>query len=219
MCKSVERKIAAGFITGSTVFLLLIFVTNLCHYHYRMNADTASEAILGEVIWNSGQIIPDTWYPSTETRIISTPDLAALFYGVTGNLVLSSGLACCMMTILILLAIWYFAKSVELGKTGKMLMVFLCLMIPSGFIMLELLYLFAGYYAIHTAALFATLAIYVSLIKRRNAAYKLSGGYFTCLPAGIAGRERNTGYLWSVVWDRIDQKQLLVLSEGNCREA
>ena len=42
--------------------------------------------------------------------------------------------------------------------------------------MLELIYLFAGYYAIHTVIFFVTLAMYASLLKRRNIVYKFIGG-------------------------------------------
>ena len=66
---------------GILIFILLIVYTNLCHYNYKMNADIGSEAVLGELIWESKQLLPDTWYPSTEARVISTPNVAALFYG------------------------------------------------------------------------------------------------------------------------------------------
>ena len=176
MGKYTEQKITAGLLAGNVVFLLLIFVTNLFHYNYHMNADIASETILGEVIWKSRQIIPDTWYPSTEVRVISIPNLSAIFYGFTGNMVLASGLACCMMTILIFLSILYFSKAVGMKKADGLLMGALCLIIPSAFIMLEVLYLFAGYYAICTVVFFVTLAMYASFLGRRNMVYKLSGG-------------------------------------------
>ena len=183
MRKSTEQKITAGLLTGSVFFLLLIIITNLFHYNYHMNADIASETILGEVIWKSRQIIPDTWYPSTEVRVISIPNLSAIFYGFTGNMVLASGLACCMMTILIFLSILYFSKAVGMKKADGLLMGALCLIIPSAFIMLEVLYLFAGYYAICTVVFFVTLAMYASFLGRRNIVYKLSGGGVFCLPS------------------------------------
>lgn len=174
--KITEKKLKSGLLIGITGILLLIFLTNLFHYNYHMNADIASETILGEVIWKSRQLIPDTWYPSTEVRIISVPNMAALFFGMTEDMVLSAGMACCMMTVLILLSILCFSKLAGMKKMSGLLMAFLCLAIPSGFIMLELLYLFAGYYAIHVVVCFFTLGIYALFIKKRKIAYKLSGG-------------------------------------------
>ena len=98
---------------GILIFILLIVYTNLCHYNYKMNADIGSEAVLGELIWESKQLLPDTWYPSTEARVISTPNVAALFYGITGNMNLSMGLACCFMTVLIVCGIVFFCKRGE----------------------------------------------------------------------------------------------------------
>ena len=84
---------------------VMICAVNLFHYNYRMNSDIASEALLGKEIWERGQLLPDTWYSSTEARVISTPNLAALFYGMTKDMALSMGLSCCCMTALILFSI------------------------------------------------------------------------------------------------------------------
>lgn len=145
---------------GALIFVLLIFYTNLFHYNYKMNADIGSEAVLGELIWKSKQVLPDTWYPSTEARIISTPNIAALFYGMTGNMTLSMGLGCCFMTVLIVLGMLFFCNKANVKGIHCILAVFLGLAIPTDFTFLELVYVFAGYYAIQTAILFFTLGIY-----------------------------------------------------------
>ena len=61
------------------LFLLIIGVVNLQHFNYKMNADIASDAILGKLIWEEKQIIPRSWYVANELRIICTPNLSALF--------------------------------------------------------------------------------------------------------------------------------------------
>lgn len=175
MDKSTERKVTAALWTGIIIFLLLIFMANLFHFHYCMNADIASDVILGELIWNSGELIPKTWYVANELRLICTPNVAALFYGLTGNMTLAAGLACCTMTVLSLLAVLYFAKAAGMKKMSGRMMGFLCLIIPSGFIMLELLYLFAAYYAIHMVIFFVTLGMYVSFLRKCKIACKPAG--------------------------------------------
>ena len=47
---------------GIVLFLGLIFLTNLLHFNYMMNADLASDAVLARLIWTSKEIIPSTWY-------------------------------------------------------------------------------------------------------------------------------------------------------------
>lgn len=66
--------------------VIIIFVTNIAHYNYKMNSDIGAETVLGRLIWGSREIIPSSWYSSTETRIIAIPQVAALFYGMTGDM-------------------------------------------------------------------------------------------------------------------------------------
>ncbi|MBO5055783.1 MAG: hypothetical protein J6C64_05435 [Lachnospiraceae bacterium] len=150
---------------GLVCFVIAIFIINLFHFNYRMNADIASDTILGSLIWESGQVIPDTWYVANEVRIICTPNVSALFYGLCHNMTLSMGLACCVMTVMILLSIFYFLKSIGIERKYRLIMEFTALMIPTGFIALELSYLFTSYYAVHIVALFFTLAVYGEYMK------------------------------------------------------
>ncbi len=142
---------------GLVCFIFAVFITNLFHFNYKMNADIASEAVLGRLIWETGQILPDGWYGSNEVRILCAPNIAALFYGVTHNMNLSMGLACCVMTLLVLFSIAAFCRFIGMGRRYSLLMTFLCLMIPGSFVSLELTCLFASYYAIHVVVLFFTL--------------------------------------------------------------
>ena len=36
---------------GLVCFISAVFITNLFHFNYKMNADIASEAVLGRLIW------------------------------------------------------------------------------------------------------------------------------------------------------------------------
>ena len=166
MQSRVKRVIFATGIIFILMLLLCVILTNLFHYNYKMNSDIGAEAVLGRLIWDSKEIIPASWYPSTETRIIATPQVAALFYGLTGNMDLSMGLACCTMTIGIVLAIWFFMKKAGSGRISCLLMCLFCLGFAGNIIILELLYVFAGYYAIHVIAFFFILNCYSSLLQK-----------------------------------------------------
>ncbi len=153
---------------GIVLFLGLIFLTNLLHFNYMMNADLASDAVLARLIWTSKEIIPSTWYIAAETRIIGTPNIAALFYGMTGNMVFAEGMACCLMTVFIVISIVFFGKKADLKRLEIDLLVLLGLALPVNKVILELLYLFASYYAVHTAILFFTLGVYAESIKKEK---------------------------------------------------
>lgn len=186
--KKKESIIRIEFTTAALIFFIFIVYTNLFHYNYKMNADIGSEAILGELIWKSGELLPGTWYPSTEVRVISTPNVAALFYGITGNMVLSMGLGCCFMTVLIVMGILFFCRKASMGGICPALMVFLSLAIPVNFTFLELVYVFAGYYAIQTAILFFTLGIFIDLLHGGKIKYGwLLAGLSAALLLGFQG--------------------------------
>lgn len=154
---------------GILIFLTLICLANIFHYNFRMNADIASEALLGQLIWDSGQWIPESWYSSTEVRIIGTANLSALFYGITGNLGLSMGLACVSAALLIGYSMIFLMREALGGvKSHWILMAFLMLALPADYSLLEVLYLFAGYYAGHTAVLFLTLGVYGGILRRKS---------------------------------------------------
>ncbi len=107
---------------GIIVFLILLFWTNIFHFNYRMNADIASEALLGRLIWESGQIVPDSWYPSTEIRILGTANIASIFYGLFGNMNLAMGAACVCGVVLIIFCVMFFSLNVVEGG-GKIQLV------------------------------------------------------------------------------------------------
>ena len=141
---------------------------NIAHFNYRLNADIASDVVLTGLIWNSGEICPSTWYVANELRIICTPNVAAIIYGITQDAVLSMGIACSVMTMAIAISIYLFMRSINASKTVCLGMVLLSLMLPACFDSLELLYLFASYYAIHVVLLFLAITTYAKCIHDKT---------------------------------------------------
>lgn len=171
--KETNRIIVCGVLGIITmVYLALIGCVNVQHFNYKMNSDIGAEAVLARLIWNSGEMVPSTWISSTETRIIATPQLAALFYGWTGDMNLGLGLACCVMTIGILLAIWCFMKKAGFRTESCLLMCVLSLALSGNMTILELLYLFASYYGIHVITFFFIMNCYAMLICWSEGEYK-----------------------------------------------
>lgn len=173
---------------GIIVFMTLIFTVNLVHYTYRLNADIGSETVLGKLIWETKQPIPASWYPSSELRLISTPNVAALFYGLTHNAVLAAGLACCFMTLGIVFSSYVFLSALKMDWADKLLMIFLVLMLPGSFAALELVYLFAAYYGIHVIVLFLTLGFYHNCLQGKISRRMLIILLILALLLGIQGQ-------------------------------
>lgn len=151
--------------SGIFLFLLFIFMVNRYHFTAHLNADMASDVLLAQLMWDKKEIVPQSWYAASELRLIQTPNLSALFYGLSGDVVLAAGWSCCGMTLGILFSLWYFMNGIGVEGIYKLLMVFLCLMLPCSFISLELLYLYASYYAAHVVILFLTLGFYQRCLR------------------------------------------------------
>ena len=154
---------------GILVFLICICITNLFHFNYKINADIGADAMLGTLMWETKELRPDLWYYSTEVRMFGTLDFSAVFNGLTHNMILSQGLACCVMTVLLLLSAGWFGKASGWKTTETMLFVFMGLAIPANPDILELLYIYCCYYGLHMIVLFLTLGVYAGSIGRRKA--------------------------------------------------
>lgn len=174
--KVMVKPTAFSLLIGKIVIVILFFMissVNLFHFCYRMNADIAAEAMLADLICESGEWIPGTWYPSTELRIFGTPNLAALFCGFTGSMNLAMGISCTLMTAFIMAGIYYLTVQLGMEREKRLLFLILCVVLPNRFVILELMFLFASYYGIHVIGLFFILGIYVKTIRTNERAERM----------------------------------------------
>ena len=144
----------------------IIFSVNLFHYTYKMNADIAAEGILARLIAESGQWMPDSWYVGNEVRLFNVANLAALLYGITGSMILSMGIACCIAACGVVGSAFFLMSSLRLEPAQKALFVLLCMVLPNNYVVAELFYLFAGYYTPVIIVLFLTMGIYAGFLRR-----------------------------------------------------
>lgn len=147
--------------------LLVLIYANLAHYTAHLDADYASEAILAREIALNHLSTPETWYGSTETRIIYPANLAAIFYLITGNMNLSMGIACSVYAIVLIGCMYAFYH--RIGLRGAAL--WSAVMLP--FILtvnqhdaLQMYVLYAGYYLPVIATTFLTLTFYVEYLQK-----------------------------------------------------
>lgn len=174
-------------ILGITLFLVFIFYCNLFNYNSYMNSDIASEVLLAREIATTHQWIPETWIRSSETRVIAMPQVSALFYLITNNMVLSSGIACCVISVLVVFSILYFGYSIKLGRTSSLLLIFLCLCLVANENMASLFFLRACYYSFHVIALFLALATISRIYSGRSFWGSLVISYLLSFLLGLQG--------------------------------
>lgn len=163
-----NRWIKYGLWVMTSVLCGLIVWVNFAHFCYKMNSDIASEAVLARLIWNTKELIPASWIPSSEVRVIETPQIASLFYGITGSMNLSMSITALLLLCGILVSLILFLRKTELEANARAITIFLCLALPGNMIIMECLYFFACYYAVHVIVFFITLYGYCELLNDRN---------------------------------------------------
>lgn len=188
--KFIFKRCITGVLILSIVFvIILIAVINIYHINYNMNADIAAEGLLARLISDTGEWIPKSWYRSSEARIIATANIMSLFYGITKNLGLSMGLGCLTMTILICCSLFYVAGVFKIKINQKLLLILMALVFPASTNIAELLYIFAGYYGVHTVVLFITLRFFVEFSRNemRSKYFKIILSFMLAFALGLQG--------------------------------
>ena len=157
------------------IVLVSIFIfINLFRYKQGLNADVAAEGLLAKEIWDTKQWIPDTWYTSTETKIISTANWSALFYGLTGSMCQAMGWGCILGMFFLLLSVGYFANVLKFNGIQKLLLIALCLLLPNSLAEIQMIYTHASYYVVYLTLFFLTLGWYVCLLKNEQKIWGIS---------------------------------------------
>lgn len=151
-------------ILGWVILILVILVIgilsyiNIFHFNYKMNSDLASNVQLARLMWQYKTIIPKSWIFSSEIIIINPATLAAIIYGLLGNMNLSMGLSCCLFMYIECALLYRLCRCLKMSKISSCLTVLTFLVIPGNMTNLENLFLFAAYYSeyIITILLFLT---------------------------------------------------------------
>ena len=167
-----QKSITETFLTVllATVLAVLFFIhadINIGHYNARINADIASETLLGPVIYENGFRTPSTWYSSTGVRIISPPVLASFIYPLTGNnMNLAQGISCIIFGVVLIALMLIYLKQLNLG-TIESLAAAVIILSSSRLdgISQSILFCWASYYASYFIVMLIILIIYNISLK------------------------------------------------------
>lgn len=173
-----NRKNIREYFWGCAVFLLLIVYLslfaylNMAKYNQHVDSDIAAEALWAREIWTQKTLTPDDWIVSTKRYVFGMPTIAALFYGLTGSMTMAAGMACVLVGAVLAGVFYWFLRWIGLSRTASLAgLLALCAVPVNGlrnegqmvpFVML-LLFLFAGYYALHSILAFLAIGFYLHL--------------------------------------------------------
>ncbi len=91
-------------------YLSAFAIINFAGLPWFLDADAYSDTLIARYIWEQKRLFPQGWVYGNQYYVIATPVLAALFYGLTGSMNLAMALATSIMTLLLLLALWWMLR-------------------------------------------------------------------------------------------------------------
>ena len=109
------------------VFFFAICFINLCAVPSFYDGDMYCDYRYAMEAWKHKSLFPDGWVFGNQLNAVSTPVLAALIYGFSGNMNFSMGLACSVMAVQVVLCYDWMLQSVLKDTESRLLAVVLFL--------------------------------------------------------------------------------------------
>ena len=91
-------------------YLICFGIINFPGFEYFCTTDMYEDTLVARLMWEQKTLFPKNFLFGNQFYVIATPVLAAFFYGITGSMNLSMGLATTMMGLLILLSLNWMLK-------------------------------------------------------------------------------------------------------------
>ena len=138
------------------------------------NSDVYADMQVARRMWEQKTLFPDGWIFGNQFYVIATPVLAAVFYGITGNINVAMGLATEVMTVLIFLSLFWMLRSFVSDKLSYLVCCLLLLasgISPDGPYALNVLLFFtqASFYACYLITMFIVFGDYVRAVHSAKA--------------------------------------------------
>lgn len=113
----IEKKQYDGFVCGLCWAIILCYVCAFCYINLVVTpqfycTDMYEDVIVSVEMWKQKTLFPSNWVFGNQVYVVATPVLAAFVYGLTGNALLSMGIASSIMAILVILSFGWMLRTV-----------------------------------------------------------------------------------------------------------
>lgn len=149
-------------------YLGMILVINLFAPPSFYDSDMYTDMCYAMQMWNHKSVFPEGWVFGNQLYAVSTPVLAGLCYGLTGNPVLAMGLASTVMAVLVLLSFNWMLRPVVGSREGRLagtvLLVWMVLFFGDSWHSTngwQLLFTMCSYYAVYAICAFLAFGCYL----------------------------------------------------------
>ena len=161
------------------VCLFRIFRINLAGDPILYQTDMYTDMMYAVRVWENKNLFPDGWVFGNQLYVLATPVLAAVMYGLTGDMMLGMGIASCVMSVLVLLSFAWMLRGGRRALLGCVLLVSLSFLVGDPVYSMkgwQLFFTMCSYYACYLIAAFLAFGCYV-----RSREGKLRGMLLACI--------------------------------------
>ncbi len=101
--------------------LAVICFFNLTQMRNHVGFDSSWNYLRASLMWDEKTLYSSAWSETTDLSLDNLLPAAALLYGITGNILLSFGIANILMVLLLLFFMWRIMDRLQVGFTAKMI--------------------------------------------------------------------------------------------------
>lgn len=126
--------------------------------------DMYTDMMYARRVWETKSIFPHGWVFGNQLYVLATPVLAALFYGLTHDMMLAMGLASTVMTVLVLMSFAWMLRGGKKALLGCVLLVSLSFLVGDPVYSMkgwQLFFTMCSYYSCYLIAAFLAFGCYV----------------------------------------------------------
>lgn len=167
---SFEKALALLTIGCIAAYLVVFGIINFLGFPLFCDSDMYADTFVAKLMWEQKTLFPEGWTFGNQYYVLATPVVAAVFYGITGNTNTAMALATTLMTVLVILSLFYLLcciTKVPLNRLTAILLLLSIICAPYGVYygaFSHLLFLLASYYACYLITLFVVLGDYIRSI-------------------------------------------------------
>lgn len=163
-------------------YLTIFAILNVYGFERYCNADTYADTLVAKKMWEQKTLFPQDWIFGNQYYVIATPVLAALLYGIIGNINTAMVFATEIMTLLTLLSFFWMLRAITKDLLSSLVC---CLLLVASIVALagpyslwpQFFFLQASYYACYLITMFIVFGDYIRAFqspKPRLATWGLS---------------------------------------------
>lgn len=155
-------------------YFVVFCIINFAGFERFCTGDMYEDTYIAKLFWEQKTLFPENWVFGNQYYVITTPVLAALFYGMGCTVNTAMAMATTVMTILILISLFWMLRPFTMWGESMLGCALMVSVVTAPYIVEaiegQIFYLMASYYAGYLVTLFVVFGAYLRAM--RSSTYK-----------------------------------------------